>query len=262
MGERITKHTKLIGLFACPMGHSHFPAMYNEAFAAMGLDYVYLAFEVDDRGMEAAVRAIGTLNMRGAHVAAPGKTTVGKYLDSLSPAARLSGVVDTIVNEKGHLIGYNTDGAGFVMALKNQGWDVAGKKLTIVGAGEAAAAIGIQAALEGAGEISVFNARDPLWCRAKETVKKINEYTACRARLYPLESLTELRREMEESSLFVDGTETEAAGAWPGERTVAKIARETGCRTVNGLDLMMFGAAAAFELWTGKPMPIQHMRHV
>ncbi len=133
MAERITGHTELIGLMAYPIRHSSSPAMQNEAFAKLGYDYAYLAFEVGADEIEDAVKAIRTLKMRGSNVSMPNKTLVGKYLDELSPAAELCGAVNTIVNDNGHLTGHITDGIGFMSALKDNDIDVIGKKMTIVG---------------------------------------------------------------------------------------------------------------------------------
>ena len=114
MAERITGHTELIGLMAYPIRHSSSPAMHNEAFAYLGLDYAYLAFEVDNNTLEDAVKGIRALKLVGSNVSMPNKTVVGQYLDKLSPAAELCGAVNTIVNENGVLTGHITDGIGFM----------------------------------------------------------------------------------------------------------------------------------------------------
>ena len=142
MAERITGHTELIGLMAYPIRHSSSPAMHNEAFAYLGLDYAYLAFEVDNSTLEDAVKGLRALKMVGSNVSMPNKTVVGQYLDKLSPAAELCGAVNTIVNEDGVLTGHITDGIGFMQALKDNDIDVIGKKMTIAGAGGAAAGDG------------------------------------------------------------------------------------------------------------------------
>ena len=149
MAERITGHTELIGLMAYPIRHSSSPAMHNEAFAYLGLDYAYLAFEVDNSTLEDAIKGLRALKMVGSNVSMPNKTVVGQYLDKLSPAAELCGAVNTIVNENGVLTGHITDGIGFMQSLKDNDIDVIGKKMTIAGAGGAATAIEIQAALDG-----------------------------------------------------------------------------------------------------------------
>ena len=132
---------------AYPIRHSSSPAMHNEAFAYLGLDYAYLAFEVDNETLEDAVKGIRALKLVGSNVSMPNKTVVGQYLDKLSPAAELCGSVNTIVNENGVLTGHITDGIGFMQALKDNDIDVIGKKMTIAGAGGAAHLPGMCAAL-------------------------------------------------------------------------------------------------------------------
>ena len=202
----ITGHTELVGLMAYPIRHSSSPAMQNEAFAKLGYDYAYLAFEVGADEIEDDLKAIRTLKMRGSNVSMPNKTLVGKYLDELSPAAELCGAVNTIVNDNGHLTGHITDGIGFMSALKDNDIDVIGKKMTICGAGGAATAIEIQAALDEVKEVSIFNILDKFWDNAVETVKKINEKTECKATLYDLDDKEKLKEEMDSSYLFVNGT--------------------------------------------------------
>ena len=255
MAERITGHTELIGLMAYPIRHSSSPAMHNEAFAYLGLDYAYLAFEVDNSTLEDAVKGLRALKMVGSNVSMPNKTVVGQYLDKLSPAAELCGAVNTIVNE---------DGAG---------------------AGGAATAIEIQAALDGVKEISIFNIHDKFWANAEETVRKINEKTNCKATLYDLDDKEKLREEMNDSYIFVNGTGVgmkplEGMSVVPDksffrpelividvpysplETKMRSMAKEVGCKTMNGLGMMLFQGAAAFKLWTGKEMPIEHMKEV
>ncbi len=283
MAERITGHTELIGLMAYPIRHSSSPAMQNEAFAKMGFDYAYLAFEVDNDNLEDAIRSIRALKMRGSNVSMPNKTVVHKYLDHLSPAAELTGAVNTIVNDDGVLTGHITDGTGFMAALRDNAIDVIGKKMTIVGAGGAATAIDIQAALDGVAQISVFNRKDEFWERAQRNVDVINEKTDCRAELFDLDDLEILKAEIADSCLFVNATgmgmkplegKTYIPDASylrpdlivadvvysPAETALLKMAKQVGCKCMNGFGMMLFQGSAAFELWTGKPMPIEYMK--
>ena len=283
MAERITGHTELIGLMAYPIRHSSSPAMQNEAFAKMGFDYAYLAFEVDNDNLEDAIRSIRALKMRGSNVSMPNKTVVHKYLDHLSPAAELTGAVNTIVNDDGILTGHITDGTGFMAALRDNDIDVIGKKMTIVGAGGAATAIEIQAALDGVAEISVFNRKDEFWERAQRNVDVINEKTECKAKLFDLEDLDILKAEIADSCLFVNATgmgmkplegKTYIPDASylrpdlivadvvysPAETALLKMSKQVGCKCMNGFGMMLFQGSAAFELWTGKPMPIEYMK--
>ena len=285
MSERITGHTELIGLMAYPIRHSNSPAMQNEAFAKLGYDYAYLTFEVGANEIEDAVKAIRTLKMRGSNVSMPNKTLVGKYLDELSPAARMCGAVNTIVNDNGYLTGYNTDGIGFMAALKDNDIHVIGQKMTIAGAGGAATAIQIQAALDGVREISIFNMKDAFWERAVGTVETINKETKCHATLYDLADVGQLKKEMSDSYLFVNATGVgmkplEGLSVIPDqsyfhpdmivvdilysppETVMRSMAKKAGCKTMNGLGMMLFQGSASFELWTGKPMPIEYMKDI
>lgn len=283
MAERVTGHTELIGLLAYPIRHSSSPAMQNEAFAKTGFDYVYTAFEVDNDSLEDAVRGVRALKMRGCNVSMPNKTVIGQYLDELSPAARLCGAVNTVVNEGGVLTGHNTDGIGAMAALADAGVNPVGKKITIVGAGGAATAIEIQAALDGVTEISIFNRRDSFWERAEHNRDVINNQTKCRAELYDLADLDLLKAEMADSYLFINATgvgmkplegQTYLPDASflrpelivmdvvysPRETALLKLAREVGCKCMNGMGMMLFQGSAAFEFWTGQPMPIDYMK--
>lgn len=283
MEKRITGHTELIGLMAYPIRHSSSPAMHNAAFAKLGLDYAYLAFEVDNDSLEGAVQGIRSLKLVGSNVSMPNKTVVHKYLDKLSPAAEMCGAVNTIVNEDGVLTGHITDGTGYMMSLKDNGVDVIGKKMTIVGAGGAATAIEIQAALDGVAEISIFNKKDEFWANAEETVRKINEKTNCKAQLFDLADLDKLKEEIASSYLFTNATGmgmkplegqtyipdksflrpdliVSDVVYYPRETELLRMAKEVGCKTMNGLGMMLFQGAAAFKMWTGEDMPIEYMK--
>lgn len=285
MAERITGHTELIGLIAYPIRHSSSPTMHNEAFAKLGLDYAYLAFEVDNSTLEDTIKGFRAMKVRGFNVSMPNKTVVHKYLDKISPAAEMCGAVNTVVNDNGVLTGHITDGMGYMAALKDAGIDVIGKKITIVGAGGAATAIEIQAALDGVAEISIFNVKDKFWERAEKTVKDINDKTNCRAVLYDMDDLDKLKKEIASSYLFANATGmgmkplegqtyipdksffrpdlivTDVVYS-PRESAMLKMAKEVGCRTMNGMGMMLFQGAAAFEMWTGKPMPIEYMKEI
>lgn len=285
MAERITGHTELIGLMAYPIRHSSSPAMHNEAFAKLGLDYAYLAFEVDNDSLEDAVKGMRALKLKGSNISMPNKTVIHKYLDHVSPAAKLCGAVNTVVNEDGVLTGHITDGIGYMAALKDNDIDVIGNKMTIVGAGGAATAIEIQAALDGVREMSIFNHRDDFWANAEETVKKIKQNTSCKVNLYDLADLDRLKAEIADSYLFVNATgmgmkplegQTYIPDAsflrpdlvvtdvvyFPRETALLKMAKGVGCKTMNGLGMMLFQGAAAFELFTGRQMPIEYMKEI
>lgn len=285
MAERITGHTELIGLIATPIRHSSSPRMHNEAFAKLGLDYAYLAFEVGNEELEDTIKGFRAMKVRGSNVSMPNKTVVHKYLDKLSDAAQMCGAVNTIVNDNGVLTGHITDGIGYMSGLKDAGIDIIGKKMTIVGAGGAATAIQVQAALDGVKEISIFNRKDEFYERAQKTVKDINEKTNCKATLYDLEDLDKLKEEIASSYIFTNATGmgmkplegqtyipdksflrkdlivTDVVYA-PAETALLKMAKEVGCKTLNGFPMMLFQGAAAFKLWTNQDMPIEHVKKV
>lgn len=283
MTERITGATKLIGLLGTPISHSLSPKMHNEAFAKLGLDYVYLAFDVGYQQLPGVIEGMRQLNIRGFNVTMPNKTLVCNYLDQLSAAAELAGAVNTVVNDNGILTGHITDGTGYMKALNEAEIDIIGKKMTIAGAGGAGTAICIQAALDGVKEISIFNQKDEYFSRAEETVKKIRLKTDCNVQLFDINDTHKLRDEIAESAIFTNST---SLGMKPYEgksiipdismlhadlvvsdvvyipkkSRLLEMAEEKGCQTINGLGMMLWQGAKAFEIWTGQEMPVEYIK--
>ena len=132
MEKRISGHTGLLALIGSPVGHSGSPAMYNYSFEKLGLDYVYVTFDVKEDKVKDAVEAMKTFNMRGCNVTMPDKVEAAKYMDELSPAAQIIGAINTIVNDNGKLTGHITDGEGFVHNLRDHGIEIKGKKITVL----------------------------------------------------------------------------------------------------------------------------------
>ena len=124
MEKRITGHTELLGLIATPIRHSKSPVMHNAACRALGLDYAYLAFDIQPDQLEDAVKGFKALNVRGWNVSMPYKTTIGQYLDHITPIAKMCGAINTVINDHGVLTGTITDGTGYMTALKDQGIDI------------------------------------------------------------------------------------------------------------------------------------------
>ena len=162
----ISGKTRLFGLIGSPVEHSKSPAMYNYCFDKWKLDYKYLAFDVDKNQTADAIQAFRTFQMKGANITMPCKQEVLKYLDEISPAARLVGACNTIVNHDGVLTGYITDGEGYIENLRHEGVEVKGKKISLLGACGVSSAIQSQALLDGAREIAVFNKKDAFWEKA------------------------------------------------------------------------------------------------
>lgn len=282
----INGRTKLIGLLATPIGHSLSPTMHNLCFKKLGLNYAYMAFEVGNEQLADVVTGMRALHVRGFNVSMPNKTKIIPLLDELSEGAQLVGAVNTVVNENGKLIGHNTDGAGYMLALKEEGIKIAGKKMTLLGAGGAATAIAIQAALDGIGEISIFNRKDKCSQRAEEIACTINEKITgkkCKASVYDLEDKEKLRAEICTSDLVtnatgvgmkpLEGLSLIPDSSWlhpevivsdviytPRKTKLLKIAEAAGCKTMNGLGMMLWQGASAFEMWTGQKMPIEYVK--
>ena len=276
----IDGHTRLLGLIGTPVGHSKSPAMYNYCFEKYGLNCAYLAFDVDMEHVEDAVKAIRTFNLQGANVTMPLKNAVIPYLDEVSPASLAIGSVNTIVNRDGRLCGYVTDGMGYTGELRRGGVEIAGKTVTLLGAGGAASAIAIEAALEGAKEIRVFNKRDAFWDRALTNLKTIGEAApACRISLSDLDDSEALRESIAGSDILTNATRvgmkpmdgeslikdttmfrpelivTDVVYD-PEETKLLRDAKAAGCRTFDGLGMLVEQGAASFKLYTGLDMPV------
>jgi len=283
MVQRITGHTELIGLIANPIRTSKSPMMQNTAFEALGLDFVYLVFEVDNSTLKSAVEGLRALGAKGFNVSMPNKSEVIKYLDEISPEASLCGAVNTVVNRDGHLYGTNTDGKGFVLACAEKGFSLKGKKITLIGAGGAATAISMQCALDGVAEISIFNGNDKFMEKAIANAEKINANTSCKAKAFCLDDTDALRREIESSYLLANATGCGfgvPAGPClipdetylrkdlkvvdiiysPEKTHLLEMAEEVGCECMNGVRMMLHQGAAAFKLWTGKDMPLDKVK--
>ena len=206
MSNHITGHTGLLCLLGSPVAHSVSPEMHNEACSQLGLDYTYLAFDVPEEKMPQAVEGLRTMGARGWNITMPGKNIMCKLAYKVSPASEISGACNTIVNDDGVLTAYTTDGVGFMRAVAENGVDIIGKKMTLLGAGGAATAILVQAALDGVAEINVFNVKDAFYPRAEEIVKKLNERTGCKVTLHDYSDSEILRQSIADSAILVNGT--------------------------------------------------------
>ena len=152
--EKIDGETKLVGLLATPIGHSLSPRMHNLGYTLKGINYAYLAFEVGNESLEKTIEGFKVAGVAGFNVSMPNKMEVIKYLDELDDSAKYSGACNTVVNRNGTLVGYNTDGLGYVKNLEDHGVDLKGKKVTLVGSGGVATPIAIQLTQSGISEIS------------------------------------------------------------------------------------------------------------
>ena len=264
-------------MIAKPIRHSISPFIHNTAFEKTAVNGVYLAWEIEAEDLEATVVNIRRYNMFGINLSMPYKQEVIQYLDELAPSARLIGAVNTVVNKNGTLIGYNTDGKGFFKSLPS--FAIQGKKMTILGAGGAATAIIAQAALDQAEEIFVFT-RQASYDKTVSKMAVISHQTKSRIQVLNLEDLATLQDKINQSDLLVNGTSVGMDGInmplpeqielsrqilvadviyKPFETPFLKWARSQKVVAVNGLGMLLYQAAEAFELWTGQPMPCQEI---
>ena len=281
---QISGTTTMLGLIGTPVAHSKSPAMYNHCFQKFGLDWAYLAFDIPAERAGEAVAAIRTLHMRGANVTMPCKNAVIPFLDELTPAARAIQTVNTIVNEDGVLVGHNTDGCGYTQNLRRNGIEVEGKKIVLLGGGGAASAIAIQAALEGVAEIAVFNLRDAFWPRVEQGLKAIAQAApGCAISLRDLEDRAALKAAIDRCDILSNATRVGMApyedqsnitdGSWyrpdlvvtdvvyaPPETKMLREARAAGCKTCDGLGMLLCQGAEAFRLYSGLEMPVEEIR--
>ena len=285
MKNQITGHTGLMCLLGSPCKHSISPMMHNKSFETLGLDYRYLAFEVNETTLEAAVEGLKTLGARGFNLTMPCKNKMVALCDNLSPAAKLIGAVNTVVNDNGILTGHNTDGIGYMQSVKDAGFDIIGKKMTLLGAGGAATAIMVQAALDGVAEISVFLRKTSrFYERAEITANALMTETNCKIKLCDFNDEDSLRSELADSTILVNGTSIGMApdidacpipsvDVLPNEIIVSDIiynpketklltmAREKGLPYFNGTYMLLYQGAEAFRLWTGCDMPVELIKN-
>lgn len=283
MDARISGHTKLYALIGSPVGHSGSPAMYNYSFAKTGVDAAYLAFDIPLENVKEGVEALKALHVGGFNVTMPDKTAVAGLVDAISPAAKLIGACNTVtVSDDGKLTGHNTDGIGFVQNLREHGVEVQGKRLVVLGAGGAATAICVQAALDGAQEIAIFNRADEFYANGEKTVEKLcAAVPSCKVSIHPLEDETALAAAVNSCELLVNATKV---GMKPldgqtliDEKLLRKSlivadtvynprkpllieqAEQAGCTAIGGIGMLLWQGVAAFKLFTGKDMPAQEV---
>ena len=274
---KIDGYTRLAAVVANPIKHSISPFIHNQAFEATHTNGVYVAWEVEATDLAETVANVRRYQMFGINLSMPYKEQVISYLDQLSEEARLIGAVNTVVNREGTLIGYNTDGKGFFKSLPS--FKISGKRMVLLGAGGAAKAILAQAILDGVSQVSVF-VRSASIEKTRSYLEKLQNETGFKVDLFALEDVSELQARIIDSDLLVNATSVGMDGVslpipssvvlpekllvadviyQPFETPFLKWARNQGNHAVNGLGMLLYQAAEAFELWTGKEMPIDQI---
>ena len=276
----IDGYTRLAAVVAKPIKHSISPFIHTLAFENTGINGVYLAWEIAEEDLAVTMENVKRYDMFGLNISMPYKQAVIPYLDQLTKSAQLIGAVNTIIPREGQLIGHNTDGIGFFKSLdKLAGFQVQGKVMTVLGGGGAATAIIAQAALDGAAKIFVFSRSQSIE-RHTATAQKISKETQVPIEVLPLEDSSLLQEKIFQSRLLVNGTSVGMDGKslvvdeetilpqnllvvdviyQPFETPFINFAKQQGATTVNGLGMLLFQAAEAFQIWTGKEMPTDYI---
>ncbi len=281
MEKRIDGHTGLLALFGTPVGHSGSPAMYNFCFQHDGLNLAYMAFDVDIPDMEQTLSTVKLWNLRGGNFTMPCKNIAAELMDELSDASKIIGACNVFVNKDGKLYGDVTDGKGFIKNLSVNGIEIKGKKLVVLGAGGAATAIEVQAALDGAAEIAIFNRDDEFYARAEGTVEKLKKETPnVKVSVTKLEESDKLAEAVNNCDILINATSVGmkpmdgqslidtsllrkdlvvADTVYNPEKTQLILdAEEAGCAAaIGGKGMLLWQGALNYELFVGKEMPVE-----
>jgi len=279
MNMNITGKTKVLGIIGHPVAHSLSPLMQNAALKALGLDYIYVPFAVEPQNLTVAVKGLRALGIHGFNVTIPHKTAIIPLLDRVSPEAELSGAVNTVCREDGLLVGYNTDGIGFIKSLVDDlGFNPDGATVLILGAGGAAR--GAVAALCGAGvtKIVVANRTRDKGEALVDTFR--GRYSHVKFALSSQET-GELHEHLREANLIVNTTSVGMNGSSfagldvdaflpdakvydmvysPPETPLLVAARGRNLSCANGLGMLAAQGETAFSLWTGTDPPCGLMK--
>lgn len=274
----VSYQAELVGVFGCPVAENPTGVMQEAAFQAQGLNWRYLTIEVRSEDLEAAIAGLRAFNMRGINLTIPHKVAVIQYLDHLSPEAELIGAVNTVVREGDQLVGHNTDGKGFLRSVREDaGIDLAGKRIVFLGAGGAARAMAVELALAGAAHITIVNRT---LSRGQELAKHLSEKTPAEVQFVPWRADYSVPRE---ADILVNAT---SIGLFPQVQEMPPIAMASirndllvcdvipnpprtaflsaaaaqGAGTLDGLGMLVYQGAIAFQMWTGVEAPIPVMR--
>ncbi|WP_226677364.1 shikimate dehydrogenase [Mesobacillus jeotgali] len=256
---------KMFGVIGDPIAHSMSPAMHNDLFDLYGIDAVYLPFRVSNGNLEDAVKGLKALDVSGFNVTIPHKTDIITHLDKVDPLARAIGAVNTVKNENGLLVGYNTDGPGFVKGLEYMAADLGSRSALIIGAGGASRAIYFSMAQAGIERIDLYN-RTPE--KAEELVDSCPFKVASKiiGREGAEKSLADYQLIIQTTSIgMVPDTESLPLSPEnisqntivsdiiynPLQTKFLKEAFRRGAAVQNGVGMFVFQGALAFEIWTG-----------
>ena len=274
---KINGKTKVCAIIGDPVGHSLSPVMHNAAFKELGLNIVYVAFPVKTDKLEDAITGAKSLGLLGLNVTMPHKNAVIQYLDETDSTAKAIGAVNAILNERGKLFGYNTDGKGAMIALQENCADPEEQKMLLLGAGGAAKAIAFQAAQE-TDELVILNRTEE---KAEQLAELIHKTFGTKVKGKAL-SAEVLKEELETTNVLVNATSVGMSPDvnvspvpsdllhsnlcvmdivyTPLETKLMKDATTVGAKVVSGLEMLLYQGAVAFEIWTNCPAPVEVMK--
>ncbi len=272
----IDSHTTLYGVIGDPVIQSKSPLMMNAAFRESGINGAYAAFHITPDKLEGFVTGVRAMGIRGVNVTIPHKLAVMGLLDDIHPDAKAIGAVNTIVNDNGRLVGYNTDGIGYVRSLKEEAEPLLpGKKIVVLGAGGASRGIIYALLRENPREVVIANRTAD---KAYDLAKNLGGIEAGVAGI-PYDALKDACSDADivinttSVGMFPHPGETPIPGAWLKPGAVAsdliynplkteflRQAEERGCRIHGGLGMFIYQGAYAFEYWTGVPAPVEIMK--
>ncbi|OQW44682.1 MAG: shikimate dehydrogenase [Nitrospira sp. HN-bin3] len=276
----IDANTKFCGVIGNPVGHSLSPAIHNAAFRTLGLNFVYLAWQVDAIGD--AVRGLRALgNFRGASVTIPHKVAAMQLLDHVEPTARRIGAINTVVADKGELTGYNTDATGALRALREGGIELRGRHIVVLGSGGAARAIAFALAAEsGADKLTLLGIEASERTALAQDIRSVAPLAVEDSNLdepklrqvlpgahvlihcTPVGMSPKVETTCVPASLLHEGLAVMDIVYNPRETQLLKDAKRVGCKTIPGLEMFLNQAVTQFELWTNQPAPVAVMRAV
>jgi len=274
----ISGRTQVFCLIGDPVEHSLSPTIHNAAFKHLNLNAVYVAFKVKREELENAIRGIRGLGIKGINVTMPHKSTIINYLDEVDQTAKFVGAVNTLLNDNGKLIGFNTDGIGALRALKENQAYPEGKKVLLLGAGGAARAIAFQLA-QVAEELRILNRNGEKARQLANLLRKELGRNVVGDQLSPIL----IEKWLEDSDILVNSTsvgmhpntdQTVVKREWlrneltvmdivydPIETRLIRDSKDAGAKVIHGTEMLLFQGAASFEIWWGRPAPIEVMRN-
>jgi shikimate dehydrogenase len=277
MSHEANYKAELVGVFGHPVAENPTIVMQEAAFKAAGLNWRYLTIEVYPQDLAAAMAGLRAINMRGINLTIPHKVEVLKYLDEVAPDAALMGAVNTVRRSGHKLIGENTDGKGFLRALRSDaGLNPAGLRVVILGAGGAARAISVELALAGAAHLTIINRTA---ARGQALVNLLAERTQAKAEFvtwetgYNVPADTNVVVNATSIGLFPHTAAKPAINYHsltpamtvcdvipnPPQTVFLKEAQARGATTLDGLGMLVYQGAIGFTMWTGVEAPVAEM---